>query len=96
MAASATRLGFPGEVRRPSIFELDAEETVADIVALAGGLLPTAYPALAHLERINNLGQRTILDIDLNDGEDLSIPVMDGDLLYVDSVLDQIESGVFL
>ena len=89
-------VGVSGEVRRPSIFELDDEDTIADIVSLAGGLLPTAYPTLAHLERINSLGQRTILDIDLNNVDDLSIPVIDGDLLFVDSVLDQIESGVFI
>jgi polysaccharide biosynthesis/export protein len=89
-------VGVSGEVLRPSIFELNGQETVEDVVSLSGGLLPTAYPALAHLERINSLGQRTILDIDLTDANDLSTLVVDGDLLFVDSILDQIESGIFI
>ena len=96
IASVGNTVGVSGEVLRPSIFELDGEETIEDIVLLAGGLLPTAYPALAHLERINNVGQRTILDIDLTDDNDLDTLAMDGDLLFVDSVLDQIESGIFI
>ncbi len=89
-------VGLSGEVRRPGIFELEDEETVGDILSLAGGLLPTAYLDIAHLERINTLGQRTIVDISLIDNASLNSVVRDGDLLYVDSILDQIESSVQL
>jgi len=87
-------IGVSGQVRRPGLFELKEEQNISDILSLAGGLLPTAYPLVAHLERINNLGQRTIIDLNLAEDESLSVTVSDGDLLYVDTVLDQIESGI--
>ena len=87
-------VGVSGEVRRPALFELKDEENISDVLSLSGGLLATAYPQLAHLERINTLGQRTVLDLNLTEDESLLIPVSDGDLLYVDTVLDQIELGV--
>ena len=39
-------------IRRPATYELKAESTVGDLVALGGGLLPEAAPRLATLERI--------------------------------------------
>tara|TARA_R100000900_G_scaffold37538_2_gene31055 strand:- start:122312 stop:124999 length:2688 start_codon:yes stop_codon:yes gene_type:complete len=89
-------VGITGEVLRPAIFELNAEETVEDVLTLAGELLPTAYPLLAHIERINQLGQRTIIDLDLANENDLSTTVMDGDIIQIDSILNQIELGVSL
>ena len=93
---TGSTIGLDGEVRRPGIFELDGEESIADILRLTGGLLPTAFQGVAHLERINASGQRTIIDLDLANNEDLNLRVEDGDLLFVDSVLDRIEAGVFI
>ena len=45
-----------GMVRRPAIYELNGEKTVADVLDLAGGILPAA--ALRHVE-----GVRTDFDI---------------------------------
>ena len=87
-------VGISGEVLRPAIYELNAEETVQDVLTLAGRLLPTAYPLLAHIERINPFGQRTVIDLDLSDADDLDSTVTDGDLIQVDMILDQIEFGV--
>ncbi|MBN4053832.1 SLBB domain-containing protein [Haliea sp. AH-315-K21] len=87
-------VGISGEVLRPAIFELSAEETLQDVLNLAGRLLPTAYPALAHIERVNPFGQRTIIDLDLSNEGDLASAVIDGDLIQVDMILDQIEFGV--
>ena len=41
-----------GEVRRPAIFELAADEGLEDLVRLAGGLLPTADASRAQVNRI--------------------------------------------
>ena len=87
-------VGISGEVLRPAIFELKAEETLEDVLGLAGRLLPTAFPSLAHVERVNPFGQRTIIDLDLSDEDDLQAAVIDGDLIQVDMILDQIEYGV--
>lgn len=89
-------VGISGQVRRPAIFELDDEETVEELLALAGGTMPTAFPLLAHVERINLLGQREIFDVNLSTEAGLNSTVSDGDLLHVDPILDQIESGVHI
>tara|TARA_R110000824_G_scaffold288508_3_gene476811 strand:- start:148899 stop:151715 length:2817 start_codon:yes stop_codon:yes gene_type:complete len=87
-------VSITGEVLRPAIFELNAEETVADVLSLAGGLLPSAFPLLAHVERINSFGQRTITDVNLSNNGDLQSVVVDGDLIKVDPILDQLEFSV--
>lgn len=87
-------VSISGEVRRSGVFELDEEDTIGDVIALTGGLKPTGFPLLAHVERINQLGQREILDINLSDSAGLNSVVNDGDSLHVDSILGQIESGV--
>ncbi|MFQ5668808.1 MAG: polysaccharide biosynthesis/export family protein, partial [Candidatus Binatia bacterium] len=58
-------VGVAGEVRRPAIYEIKGEKTVAEVLDLAGGLLPTAYPQASQLVRINRRRERTLVDIDL-------------------------------
>ncbi len=55
-----------GMVRRPAIYELNGEKTVADALALAGGILPAA--ALRHVEvqRLEAHEKRTMLSLDLS------------------------------
>ncbi len=57
-------LSVAGEVRRPAIYELRDEQSVAQALTLAGGLLPTAYPQASQIERINKRGERTLIDLD--------------------------------
>lgn len=85
-----------GEIRRPNIFEIEGGETIQQLLELAGGLMPTSYPLLAHIERINALGQRVILDINLSEDSNLQTPLQDGDSLYIEPVLDEIRTGVEL
>lgn len=84
-------VGIGGEVIRPAIFELTTEETVADILPLAGGLLATAFPQGSRIERINSIGERTLVDIDITSPNDLATVVSNGDILQVYSILDQVE-----
>jgi protein involved in polysaccharide export with SLBB domain len=55
-----------GMVRRPAIYELNGEKTVADVLELAGGILPAA--ALRHVEvqRLEAHEKRTMLSLDLS------------------------------
>ncbi len=57
-------MGIAGEVRRPAIYELRDEWSVSQALALAGGLLPTAYPQASRIERISKRGERTLIDLD--------------------------------
>ena len=54
-----------GEVRRPAIYEVKNEETVAELVALAGGLNAGANRGAVKLERVVPNRGTTVQDIDL-------------------------------
>lgn len=85
-----------GEVRRPAIYELKNEQTVQDMLSIAGGMLPTAYPKVTQLERITREGERTLLDIDATVSANLQQPVRDGDVVRVYSILEKMENIVLL
>ena len=89
-------VGIDGEVRRPAIYELDGENTVGDVLRLAEGLSPTAYPKASQIERINGASDRTVIDVDLTDGSGLSTDVYAGDTVHIRSVLDKQEGVVEL
>ncbi|GJL65030.1 MAG: sugar transporter [Nitrospirales bacterium] len=89
-------LGIAGDVKRPAIFELKDEETLADAIHLGGGFLPTAYPSASRIERIDAEGQRTLVDVDLSNEAELDISLRDGDVLQVYSILNQVEGVVQL
>lgn len=85
-------VGIEGEVRRPAIYEIKQEKTFAEAIALAGGLLPTAYAQASRVERINDQGERTVLDVDLASAKGKSQPLKAADVVRVYSVLDTQEN----
>lgn len=89
-------VGITGEVKRPAIFELRNEINAAEALALTGGLLPTAFPQASRIERINQRGDRTVIDVDLSPLSSVAAELADGDIIDIASVLDQVESVVVL
>lgn len=89
-------VGVSGEVRRPAIYELKRETTLQEIVTLAGGYLPTAYPQATRVARIDSSGQRTLVDVDLTAREGQRRKPRNGDRLHIHSVLQKMENSVFL
>ena len=83
-----------GEVRRPAIYEIKDENTVADLVALAGGLTPEADRNRMSLVRIDEQGRRIVLPVSLDQGPVQSLRT--GDLLRVARLRPQLDSGVIL
>lgn len=88
--------GVNGEVRRPAIYELKNEKTAGDLIKLAGGLLPTAYPNISRIDRIGKEGNRTLLDLNLSTSTGMHEKIKDGDTLQVFSVLDKVNNVVQL
>lgn len=88
--------GVSGEVRRPAIYELRGEQTIGEVLAMAGNLTALAYPKGSQVERINQKSERTIVDLDLTVAGDLKQPVMGGDVLRVYSILERMENIVLL
>ncbi len=89
-------VGVGGEVRRPAIYELKDEKSVGDVLHMAGGTLPTAYPEAVQLERINSRRERTLVDLDLSKAAGVSAKVKDGDVLRIYSVLERMEDIVLV
>ncbi len=89
-------VGVAGEVKRPAIYEIKHEKTLEDVLAFSGGLLSTAYPTGAQLERINQQRERILLDVNLSMPAVLTIPVQNGDVLRVHSILEKMEGIVLL
>ena len=85
-----------GAVRRPGRYELVSEKTVDELVTLAGDLLPGSHPDTVRLERITPHGERTVLDIALNTPAGRNTRIHDGDVIYIQSVLDRVTEVVFL
>ncbi|MCK5344135.1 MAG: SLBB domain-containing protein, partial [Candidatus Heimdallarchaeota archaeon] len=86
--------GIAGNVKRPGIYELKDKVKVSDLLALGGGLTPIGYLQRVQLERIKNRQRRVIIDLKLDSIDDLAdseknIPVQDGDLVSIFSVLSQ-------
>jgi protein involved in polysaccharide export with SLBB domain len=85
-----------GSVRRPAIYELRQEKTLGEVIELAGGFLPTAYPGEVRVERINDDRRRSVLVVDLASAQGRATRVMNGDVVQIDSVLSEIDSSVVL
>jgi polysaccharide export outer membrane protein len=94
--------GVAGEVRRPAIYELRGENTVKQLIEIAGGLLPTAVPHLSQLERLDTKGNLTLLDVGRQSLADNSAEILgdtelsDGDVLRIYENLDRMEGVVLL
>lgn len=75
-------VSIAGEVVRPAIYELRNEKTVADIIKLAGGLMPKAYLDLALIERVDARGEQKVINISLS-GNGGATPIRSGDVIKV-------------
>ena len=92
-------VGIGGEIQRPAIYELKGEQTLGEIITMAGNLLPTASLEESHIERISSNGYRTIVELDDSRGETsamLETPVIQGDIIRVLSVTDTMRDIVVL
>jgi len=89
-------VGVGGFVRRPAIYELRNERSARDLIQLAGGLRPDAYPPRSRIERIDSEFQRSFVNLDLSTPSGLNTEVAEGDVLLVPPVLKQIDDGVEL
>jgi len=85
-----------GFVKRPAVYEIKREKTVADAVKLSGGLRPDAFQEGARIERIDGDWSRSFVDLDLTSGDDRKHKIKDGDVLLVPPVLRKFEDGVTL
>jgi protein involved in polysaccharide export with SLBB domain len=89
-------VGVAGQVKRPAIYELKNEHSIKQVLALSGGLLPTAYPQATQIERINTRGERTLVDVDISQPKVMRTDLQAGDTLRVYSILEKMQDIVML
>jgi len=84
-----------GSVRNPAIYELVANESLANLIADAGGVSSVAAEARVSIERIEEHRDRHAMEV-AYDASGLATPVADGDLVRVYSILPEYRKTVIL
>lgn len=85
-----------GEVRRPAIYEIKNESTVADLVNLSGGLMPQADPVKVMLSRVDENQRRVVLQVPLFGPSAKAETLRNGDVLRVTRLKPTLDEGVTL
>lgn len=91
-----------GMVRRPAIYELRDDKTLADALDLAGGILPAATLKHVEVQRLDAHEKRTMLSLDLspdgNGGEAqlTTFKIKDGDEIHVFPIAPYNQDAIYL
>ncbi|MBV9087149.1 MAG: SLBB domain-containing protein, partial [Acidobacteriaceae bacterium] len=93
-----------GMVRRPAIYELRGEKSLAEVLELAGGVLPTGTLRHIEVERLEAHVRRTMLRLDIPETNDQAtvnkqladFTVQDGDKIRISPILSYTQKTVFL
>lgn len=83
-----------GEVRRPAIYEVKQESTVADLIELAGGLTAEASRSDLTLTRIDARQHRVAMSVNIGGQGGSQQAVQDGDVLRVPRLRPTLDSGI--
>ena len=89
-------VGIQGEILRPARYEIRPGATLAELIALSGDLTPRADPREGRLERINERGERVVMNLDLTSPEGRATPLRAGDLMHVLAVRETLEGAVLV
>ena len=93
-----------GMVRRPAVYELNGEKSLAEVLQLAGGVLPTGTLRHVDVERVESHESRTMLRLDIpetNNQEQVTqaiedFNVQDGDKIKITPILPYADKTVYL
>src|SRR5580698_3857654 len=93
-----------GMVRRPAVYELNGEKGLAEVLELAGGVLPSGTLRHVDVERVESHEDRTMLRLDIPETDsDASVnkaledfAVQDGDKIKITPILPYADKTVYL
>jgi protein involved in polysaccharide export with SLBB domain len=93
-----------GMVRRSAIYELRDENSLADVLELAGGILPTATLRHIEVQRVEAHEKRTMLALNLSPKDDSdaikkqleSFKINDGDEVHIFPIASYNEDAVYV
>ncbi len=98
------QIRIDGMVRRPAIYELHGETTLAQALGLAGGILPTAALSRVEVQRLETYQKRTMLSLDISGSADpdevvkklASFQIHDRDEVHIFSIATFNRDAVYL
>ncbi|MCU1299069.1 MAG: polysaccharide export protein, partial [Acidobacteriaceae bacterium] len=98
------QIKIEGMVRRPAIYELNGEKSLAQVLQLAGGVLPSGTLRHVDVERIEAHESRTMLRLDIpenNNSESVTLAlenfsIQDGDTIKISPILPYADKTVYL
>jgi len=85
-----------GQVRRPAIYELSGKANMAQLLRLAGGLKPGAYPAASIVERFNNQQLPSLINVNLTTKRGKATTAKNGDVLNVQNTATRVFEQIAL
>jgi len=93
-----------GMVRRPAIYELNGEKSLAEVLQLAGGVLPTGTLRHVDVERVESHETRTMLRLDIPENNNQQqvtqalddFKIQDGDKVKITPILPYADKTVYL
>jgi protein involved in polysaccharide export with SLBB domain len=93
-----------GMVRRPSIYELNGEKSLAEVLELAGGVLPSGTLRHVDVERLHAHESRSMLRVDLPENNNQQavtaaledFKIQDGDKIKISPILPYADKTVYL
>ena len=83
-----------GQVKRPAIYELKQNETVEDLLTMAVGLLPSAYPSASIIERYNSQNIKSIINIDLARNTEKKQKLYPGDVVRIKATSEVFQNSI--
>jgi len=92
--AVGQQVAVMGSVNVPAIYEIKPGATVNQLLELAGGRTSVALAGQVRLERIFEHTMRSIIDVNLAQGQDPAL--MNGDIVTVGSITDRYKDAVTL
>ena len=72
-----------GDVKSPAIYEMLGNESLGNLLRMAGGVTAFGYSERLQVERVQNHEKRIALDVNLNQRSAGQFPIDDGDLVKV-------------
>jgi len=98
------QITIEGMVRRPAVYELKDEATLADVLQLAGGILPTAALRHVEVERLEAHEKRMMLSLDISSAEGdpgitrqlAAFKVQGGDQIHIFPMASFNEQSIYL
>lgn len=88
------KITVQGEVKRPAIYELNGERSLADAIALAGGRQASSDQTYVEVERVTPTAERTVLNFDMAKASDQAAAIHDGDVVRIRKIAKQITNEI--